>query len=737
MRAFTTPDTARHFLSRHARTLGRVFVVLVAAVALLWLMVLTAADDAAAQRRGGGFSSGGSGAGFGRNTFGGNRFQGRPGRGAGTNRGMGNPGFGGGRPQRATRTPGMNRVVRDRRPGRDANRPATRRPPDRNAGRRTPDRRPGRQQATRPDRGKSSSRHLRRSSGYAEGGHLRRSSAAGGHDRRASAGGAHDRRASAGGTGHNRRISAGGEGHNRRISAGGDGHNRRISAGGDGHNRRISAGPSHQRSVSAGDGHYRRGSHDRRVSMPRVPPFTPPVPPVVIYDPPSPPPPPPAAGGGGGGSQPPRAVPPSSGQPQRVSRVFGGQPPSGEDRYVPDEIICVLRDDLTEADIDEFLADNRLERTANGRIHMGLIGVQVFRYRIADGRSVPEVVAELQNDPRGISVQPNYIYQLSDSSPREAPVTPMVRTTSGLAKPSAYSSMQYSVAKLRLRQAHQHSRGERVLIAVIDSGVDAEHPEIAGAVIAEIDVTDANDRRPDKHGTAMTGIIVSQSQLIGVAPQARVIAIRAFAPRGRPGTHGTSFHIAQAIDRAAKEGARIINLSLTGPHDPYVHKAVTEARARGIILVAAAGNAGPTSPPLYPAAYPEVIAVTATDQHDRIYQRANRGPHIVVAAPGVEVMIATPGGAYGIDNGTSVATAHISGIIALMLARNPMLDPDAVRELLVRTVRRPNQSAPQDDYGAGHADAYEAVLAAGPESGPPIATGPAPEPTPARFTPGR
>jgi subtilisin family serine protease len=99
-------------------------------------------------------------------------------------------------------------------------------------------------------------------------------------------------------------------------------------------------------------------------------------------------------------------------------------------------------------------------------------------------------------------------------------------------------------------------------------------------------------------------------------------------------------------------------------------------------------------------------------------------------------MVALPGGAYGIDNGTSVATAHVSGIVALMLARNPMLDPDTVRELLVRSVRRVADGGPPDDYGAGHADAYEAVVAVGPgESGPPVATGPVPVPMPARYEP--
>ena len=780
-----TTTTANPLPHHHARTFGRAVAVIAAAFALLCLTALTTADQAAAQF--GGFSRGGGGGmGFGRGSFGGGRStMGGGGRGmrmqspSGSRYGGGgmrNPGGMGrassGGAGRVGRAPGGNagRVGRSpgatTRAGRDGRsaRPGSRTTDRRTAGDRRGNRDAAKREASRKNESRNAgkkktdskqpSRHVR-STSYAGGKtHARSASAGKNSDGRATADGTGHRRTASNGNSHYRSASAGGS-HDRRASAGGglqrtassgNTHYRSASAGGS-HDRRMSAGGGHQRTAShdrrasyggGGEGHYRRASHDRRFSMGRVPPYTPPVPPVVIYDPPAgppAPPTPPSAGGGGGGSQPPRAAPPSSGQPPvRVSRAFGGVPPSGEDRYVPDEVICVLRDDLTEGEIDQFLADNQLERTPNGRIHMGLIGVQVFRYRITDGRSVPQAIAGLQNDARAISIQPNYIYQMSDSSVRAEPVTPMVRTASGLAKPSSYTSMQYIVGKLRLRQAHQFSRGERVLIAVIDSGVDVDHPEIAGSVIQQIDVTDAGETGPHSHGTAMTGIIVSQSQLMGVAPAARVIAIRVFAPRAKVGTHGTSFHIAMAIDRAAQEGARIINLSLAGPNDPYVHKAVKEARARGIVLVAAAGNAGPTSPPLYPAAYTEVIAVTATDRQDRLYARANRGPHILVAAPGVEVLVAMPRGAYGVDSGTSVATAHVSGIVALMLARNPMLDPDAVRELLVRSVRAPGADSPQDDYGAGHVDAYEAVAASGPpEAGPPVAAGP--RPTPAQYSP--
>ena len=138
------------------------------------------------------------------------------------------------------------------------------------------------------------------------------------------------------------------------------------------------------------------------------------------------------------------------------------------------------------------------------------------------------------------------------------------------------------------------------------------------------------------------------------------------------------------------------------------------------MLIAAAGNAGPNSPPLYPAADRNVIAVTATDIDDRLYTGANRGNHIAVAAPGVDVLVPAPGGAYQFTTGTSVAAAHVSGVVALLIERNPKLTPADVRRILTRTAK---SLGPRERSGAGLVNAYQAVSsassreAAGPKQG--------------------
>jgi len=140
-------------------------------------------------------------------------------------------------------------------------------------------------------------------------------------------------------------------------------------------------------------------------------------------------------------------------------------------------------------------------------------------------------------------------------------------------------------------------------------------------------------------------------------------------------------------------------------------RSLAAARQKSILLIAAAGNAGPKSPPLWPAADPNVIAVTATDADDRLYAMANRGGHVAIAAPGVDILVAVPGERYEMKSGTSFASAYVSGIAALMLERKPQLTPDAVKKTLLSTAHDLGPKGRDDQFGAGLADAFEAVTA--------------------------
>ncbi len=211
---------------------------------------------------------------------------------------------------------------------------------------------------------------------------------------------------------------------------------------------------------------------------------------------------------------------------------------------------------------------------------------------------------------------------------------------------------------------------------------------------------------PHPHGTAMAGAIAAHSKLFGVAPKVRVLAVRVFSGK-QESAQGTTFNILKGLDWAAGKKARIVNMSFAGPADPMLSDMFAKAYARGIVLIAAVGNAGPRSPPLFPASDPHVIGVTATDANDKLLPQANRGPQVTVAAPGVAILADAPNGSYQLTSGTSVAAAHASGVAALLLAREPKLTPADVRRALIRSARKiPGK---RRDVGAGVIDALAAL----------------------------
>ncbi len=260
---------------------------------------------------------------------------------------------------------------------------------------------------------------------------------------------------------------------------------------------------------------------------------------------------------------------------------------------------------------------------------------------------------------------------------------------------------------MRLDEAHSLAKGDNVLVAVIDSGVDANHPELAGSVADSLD-TVQSPFAPHDHGTGIAALIAGRERLTGASPGARILAVRAFDPAGS-GAEATTFSILKGLDWSAAKGARIINMSFAGPADPAISRSLAAARKKNIILIAAAGNAGAKSPPLYPAADPNVIAVTATDSADKLFQGSNRGRHIAVAAPGVDVLTAVANGGYQVSTGTSFSAAQVSGTVALMLQHKGALTPDQVRATLLATAKDLGPTGRDDEYGAGLTDAYRAL----------------------------
>jgi subtilisin family serine protease len=130
-----------------------------------------------------------------------------------------------------------------------------------------------------------------------------------------------------------------------------------------------------------------------------------------------------------------------------------------------------------------------------------------------------------------------------------------------------------------------------------------------------------------------------------------------------------------------------------------------------VVLIAAAGNAGPKSPPLYPAADPNVIAVTAVDANDKLLPQANQGAYIAVAAPGVDIVEPAPNASYQVTTGTSVAAAHVSGVVALLIEHDPTIDQAAVRDILTSSAKNLGPPGRDDQFGWGLIDPYRALMA--------------------------
>lgn len=360
--------------------------------------------------------------------------------------------------------------------------------------------------------------------------------------------------------------------------------------------------------------------------------------------------------------------------------------------FVPEEVVTSFAAGTTTQTIAQFA--RRYDLTQIERQGFPLIATSLYRWRVGGGRSVASVVQALGSENIVASVQPNYLFTLQQQA---------AATHATMAGDAA----QYVLAELQIEQAHQMATGKAVAVAVIDSEIDAKHPDLDGAVVKSFDALAGSDT-PHPHGTSIAGAIAAHGKLMGVAPAARLLAVHAFDDSAGV-AKGTSFAIYKGLQWAADNDARVVNMSFAGPADPMLARMLAAAYDKGIILIAAAGNAGPQSEPLYPAADPDVIAVTATDNGDHLFSMANRGRYIAVAAPGVDILALAPGDTYQLASGTSIAAAHVSGIAALLLERNPALKPGDIRSILITTAKPLGPPRPDSDFGAGLANAYRAV----------------------------
>jgi subtilisin family serine protease len=304
-----------------------------------------------------------------------------------------------------------------------------------------------------------------------------------------------------------------------------------------------------------------------------------------------------------------------------------------------------------------------------------------------DGGQVERLLDTLAHDPRVAWAQAIQEYRGLDGGDPLLPVQPAAQLW-------------------QLSTLHHASTGRGVTVAVVDSGVDASHPDLAGQIKLRRNFVDAYPDAAEAHGTAVAGIIAAREGngqgIAGIAPGAKVLALRACWETAGPPARCNSFTLGKAINFALMNDAGVINMSLGGPKDRLLQALLDAALSRGVALVGAADPAQADGG--FPASHPGVIAVASDTQR--------AAPAGSLRAPGTDVPTSLPGSRWGMVSGSSYAAAHVAGLAALMLELSPGMAPARLRDDLDGGVRVFPAGLAANSGQAGSIDACAAVARA-------------------------
>jgi subtilisin family serine protease len=236
-------------------------------------------------------------------------------------------------------------------------------------------------------------------------------------------------------------------------------------------------------------------------------------------------------------------------------------------------------------------------------------------------------------------------------------------------------------------------------VGMIDSSVDLTHPSLAKSWVESRSFVSPSARQPNFHGTAIASIIVANNdEYVGLAPNAELFAASVFEDDPGQGEIASTLSLIRALDWLISSNVDVVNISLAGPPNRLLESALKRVTDRGILVVAAAGNGGPGAKPMYPAAYDDVVAVTAVDSRSRVFRLANRGAYLDLAAPGVDLLHARAGGGYASSSGTSFAVPFAATAAARLLKLHP--EEDTLAELYA-TAQDLGPLGRDDIYGYG------------------------------------
>ena len=294
------------------------------------------------------------------------------------------------------------------------------------------------------------------------------------------------------------------------------------------------------------------------------------------------------------------------------------------------------------------------------------------------------------------------------------------------AEADAIRNQEWILSSLDVQGAQRYSNGRGVVVAVVDTGVDGKHVDLAGSVLAGVDFTSGSPRGvgavdANGHGTGMAGLIVGHGHgighadgILGLAPEAKVLPIRLLAnPESSSGGAG------QAVAWATAHGASVISMSFAGPSaNDQEAQAMAAAYRANVVLVAGAGNVNEGARQVeYPAAYPGVVAVAGTDEHGNHSRVSVTGNLITIAAPSDNIPSTYNTGGYAIGSGTSSSTAIVAGAAALIRSRFPNLTAGEVVNRLTATAIDKGPPGRDDEYGYGLLNLVGALTAKVPPAG--------------------
>jgi subtilisin family serine protease len=330
--------------------------------------------------------------------------------------------------------------------------------------------------------------------------------------------------------------------------------------------------------------------------------------------------------------------------------------------------------------------------------------LQIERWRVPEGREL-EIAALLSALPGVEYAEPDYEVHIH------------------IVPNDTLYAQQWAHPKINSPAAWDITTGDSsVIVAILDTGVDLNHPEFQGRLVAGFNSAggSANDDHDPGHGTHVAGIIAAAGNngigVAGMAWQVRIMPIKVLDASGR----GTHSGIALGMDWAIERGARILNLSLGGTgSSSTLQNAVQRAHNAGVLVIASAGNCGGTNfsangctsmnQPVYPAAYDQVVAVAATDSLDNRASYSNQGSYVDIAAPGSSILSTTPGGQYGNLSGTSQAAPYVSGLAALLWSVDPGRTANEVKRTIQNTAVDLGSSGYDIAFGHGRINALAAL----------------------------